>query len=287
MEIEDKNKTIVFCGLPASGKTTFLGALSYLVDNEEIKKELEFAGLPADRRFFNELADKWLECEPMLRTHLMSKEQIILKLKKDDLVFSLNLPDMSGETWDNLWREHEIDKSVLDKFEDSDSVIFFIHADNISSPVSILQGNAMIKSLIDDNCSVTAERTTSWIPSEHAPTQAIVVDILQKLASNFLKKSKVKKLAIVFSAWDTTDGSVSPRQLIEKEMPLLHQYLNCHFDYQYWQVFGVSAQGGNLKDSQQQQELLEREFPSKRVKVVTEEEEHSDLTKIISWILSK
>ena len=76
MNIKQQEVKVIFCGLPSSGKTSFLGALSYLATSDEIDKELELVGLPIERHFFNVLAEKWVSCEPMLRTKVSSTDKI-------------------------------------------------------------------------------------------------------------------------------------------------------------------------------------------------------------------
>jgi hypothetical protein len=42
-------KNILICGLPASGKTTFIAALWYLLSNREISTALKLGSLPEER----------------------------------------------------------------------------------------------------------------------------------------------------------------------------------------------------------------------------------------------
>ena len=284
MTIKKQETKIIFCGLPSSGKTTFLGALSYLAANDEVGKELELAGLPTERHFFNELAHQWVCCEPMLRTKVSSSEKIEMTLKKNDQHFLIEMPDLSGETWDELWIEHELDTNIVSFLNETSGIVFFIHVDKLKVPMSICDETSIVQPKISDNTdNIQLEK---WKPTEHSTTQSIVVDLLGKIASQL--KGVNKKLVVVLSAWDTISDSPSPISFIEKELPLLYQYLDCKFDYEQVDIFGVSAQGGSLDQQAQKDMLLDEDEPSKRIKVTKNGTEYSqDLTQILSCLVDE
>ncbi len=284
MTIKKQENKILFCGLPSSGKTTFLGALSYLAENNEVDKELELVGLPTERYFFNELAEQWVCCEPMLRTKVSSSEKIEMTLKKNDQLFLIEMPDLSGETWSELWAEHELDTKLISFLNETSGIVFFIHADKLVAPMSICDESSIAQQEL--SCNTDNLKFEKWNPTEHTPTQSIVVDLLKKISSQL--EGCNKKLAIVLSAWDTiTDGS-SPIGFIEKELPLLFQYLDCKFDYEYVDIFGVSAQGGNLDEKKEKGILLDIDEPSKRIKITKNGTVYSeDLTQILSWVVNE
>ena len=60
MDNNTESLSVMICGLPASGKTTFLGALSYSINSQEIETSLKYDGLPEDRTYLNQLAERWL-----------------------------------------------------------------------------------------------------------------------------------------------------------------------------------------------------------------------------------
>lgn len=284
MDINQQEVKVIFCGLPSSGKTTFLGALSYLAESDEVDKDLELVGLPMERHFFNELSEQWVNCEPMLRTKVSSSDKIEMTLKKNDQLFHIEMPDLSGETWRELWTEHELDEQLVSFLNETNGVIFFIHADKLVVPMSISDESSITQPTSSGNQD--DEKFEEWKPLEHTPTQSIVVDLLRKVSSQ-LRNTK-KKLAVVLSAWDTLPSGTSPINYIEKELPLLFQYLNSKFDYEQVEIFGVSAQGGSLERQEDKDILLDKDEPSKRIKITQTGEEHSeDLTQILSWLVNE
>lgn len=270
---------IMFCGLPFSGKTTFLGALSYLAIHDEIDKDMRFIGLPAQRAFFNKLSEQWLRCEEMSRTLISSQDVIEMKLEKGEEIYSLELPDLSGETWRELWVSHELASNLQSYLASATGVVFFIHSNEIKVPMSIADEQAIIGSQPPENNAQIEE----WDAIEHSSTQAIVVDLLRKVS---LEMNTSKRLALVLSAWDTQDED--PREFVNREMPLLSQYLKAGLDYEEFKIFGVSAQGGCLKTEESKLCLLDVDEPSNRVKVTLDGNTyHSDLTTVLSWVVGK
>lgn len=126
---------------------------------------------------------------------------------------------------------------------------------------------------------------TLWEPAK-ADEQAKVVDILQALAD--YAPERKWRLGIVVSAWDIVLNStpnVTPRAWIERNTPLLRQYLNSNPESFDVGIFGVSAQGGDPeKDAIKLQNV---DTPSERVIVIMDEYKGHDLTRVVMWVTNK
>ncbi|MEZ8885313.1 hypothetical protein AB4511_16750 [Vibrio sp. 10N.222.54.F6] len=277
------DKKIVFCGLPASGKTTFLGALSYLAESNNDSNALKLEGLQEQRHFFNLLADTWVDCEPMMRTKVDSQDSIEMTLSSTDLKFNVEMPDLSGETWASIWSEHEISPVVYSFLNQCSSLAFFIHVDQISTPLNLSEENSMLRG--STSTVLQAEKAEVWNAGKHASTQAKTVDLLLKASS--MMRNVNKRVAVILSAWDTVKpNEQSPHDFVKIQTPLLYQYLNSGFDFSEFQIFGVSAQGGCLMEHKDV--LLDVDDPTHRIKVIEENgTQHSDLTKILSWLANE
>ncbi|PKF49273.1 hypothetical protein [Enterovibrio nigricans] len=241
-----KEIKLTFCGLPESGKTSFLAALSHLSNSCEIATDLKLESLPKHRYFINNLADRWLGCEEVLRTQVSNRDRLEMTVSKGSQRFRLEMPDLSGETWKNLWVDHELDNENISFINQSHGILFFIHCDNIQYPYTI--GDVQVMNYTTDSNGDEKAKPAPWNPSIHTPTQTIVVDLLSKLFS--LIDNREARLAIVLSAWDKADEGIAPTAFIQRELPLLGQYLNSKLDFQYVEIFGVSAQGGDLKNNE-------------------------------------
>ena len=277
-------KSLLICGLPESGKTTFLGALAYVLSSQEIKTELNFDGLVEDREYINALAETWLNCEPMERTKLVDSSVVELKLRNENEVFSLSIPDLSGETWKGLWSSRRGPLNVLELSERSDVILLCIHCDNYSKPTSITDFQRYSQALGEE---ILEAETENWDPDKHTSTQTMLVDLLQTLSKKPLGLVG-RRLAIQLSAWDLVkELNETPLKVLESRFPLLHQYLESGFDYSEWRVFGLSAQGGDLKKPQEIDRLSALDNPSERVVLVDDKFESHDLTLPMKWLFSK
>jgi hypothetical protein len=286
--------TLLICGLPESGKTTFLGALSYLMTSREIETMLAHGGLPSERAYMNQLADRWCQCDKMERTRYGEEESVTLNFIQGEIPLEIRFPDLSGETWKQVWEHHQCSIELAKLASEANGIVIFIHADTINKPLSVIHAKQMADAisgpsdLTDQTPSSHAMEVTetAWSPSEHTPTQAILTALLQLLCSIHSGEKK-EKVAIVLSAWDTVENT-TPKQFIENELPLLYQFLESRFYYNDWKAFGVSAQGGDLDspDSDIKNELLSMDKQSERIKIQTNESSSHDLTKILDWALS-
>ena len=90
-------------GLPASGKTTFLGALAYTITNGMLGTNMFELDKVENLDYMNGLAITWSKCEEVGRTNLGQYESNKLFLR-DSLSnkVELSMPDQSGEEFKNI-----------------------------------------------------------------------------------------------------------------------------------------------------------------------------------------
>lgn len=280
-------KKILIAGLPNSGKTTYLGALVYILDSGEIETALKYDGDPENRKYLNKIVNAWLKFERMERTHYSSEECIELNLLNNDEKILLKIPDLSGETWKELWSQRQCSESVANLMSDVNCMMFFIHCDNIEKPISIMEIKRQQVALGEVQ---TSDDISNWQPDKHCSTQVMAVDILQTIAEENTNKPSIN-LAIILSAWDTVvELNCTPEEFIQNKLPLLSQYIQSKHDYPNFSVYGVSAQGADLdlvgdKLEQQIQKLNKVEKPSERVQIVGKQDYKHDLSFPIKKLL--
>ena len=110
------NKKIFIMGAPNAGKSTFLGALWNSVNQKEIHTELTLKKMVGDSQYLYRLEQKWLEVERLERTVIgQEKEKLSVLLTNgvDDL--EVEFPDLSGETFQNIYESREISFELWDK----------------------------------------------------------------------------------------------------------------------------------------------------------------------------
>lgn len=273
-------KSLLICGLPSSGKTTFIGALAHTVISQEINTSLEFDGLSKERNYLNSLAKRWVACEPMERTHTEQCSTVELKLKKQNEQFLLTIPDLSGETWRDLWVNRNCTELISQLSSQANGLMMFINSDDYKAHLTVTELNQQHKDMNESN---EGDQFNEWDPLEHTPTQTMIVDILQSLSIDMMGGNK-KELIIVLSAWDLAESSdLTPAEYLKEIFPLLSQYITSSFDFSRIKVIGLSAQGGDLKEDIDK--LAAFDLPSERIKLVDNDVTHNDITLPINWFL--
>lgn len=259
-------------GAPNAGKSTYLAALWHSVNQVEMPTKFKLQRMGKDTQYLYGLEKKWLAVEPLERTVIgqeISELTLLLTDGKQDL--EVEFPDLSGETFQNIYENREMSRLLYERIYKANSILYFVNVENIYHGELISEVSERIR---NSGQVEYKERR----PSQDDPTQVQIIDLLQTIAE--IKRRRVK-LGIVFSAWDLIDdmANVNPREYLKYSMPMLWQYLEANhkkFDTAIW---GVSALGGKIDDFE---ELLDIEDPVKRIKVINENMYIShDVTSII------
>lgn len=283
---------ILMCGLPDSGKSTYIAALSYLLEHGDADTGIHYNGPSEESQYIQDLAMKWASCEEIGRTKAHGKVDIDFNLKLAQKEFVLNLPDLDGEKWRDLWVNRRCDIEISKLSYQSTGILLFINLNKIVAPITVETVRKSLASITGGEAEdaedeeVQSDDETEWDPNKHASTQAIIVDFLQSLSNEPMSSNK-KPLAIILSAWDSSEENLKPNAVLENDLPLLAQYLNSEADYKNWVVFGVSAQGGDISNNATKEKLLSEECPENRIIVECEDHKDIDLSRPISWLINQ
>ena len=159
-------------GAPNAGKSTFLGALWNSVNQKEIHTELTLKKMVGDSQYLYRLEQKWLEVERLERTVIgQEKEKLSVLLTNgvDDL--EVEFPDLSGETFQNIYESREISFELWDKISKADAILYFINVEDIHSPEFISE--------ISPELRQEGVKLKERNPCEDDPTQVQIIDLLQ------------------------------------------------------------------------------------------------------------
>lgn len=258
-------------GEPNAGKSTFLAALWHSINQNEIETKLKLKKIIADTQYLCQLENKWEEAEPLGRTEIAHEQdnmRILLTDGADEM--ELEIPDLSGESFQHIYDNRELTIPMKEKIELADIVLYFINVADIRESSFI---SKVPKKLRSEDIPGKKRQ-----PSSDDPTQVQCIDLLQMITK--LKKGKLK-LGILLAAWDMAGESeqTAPKEFLKKRMNMLWQYLEANRTRIDSKIWGVSAQGGSLDDAE---ELCSIEDPIRRIKVFDEGGEcFCDLTRII------
>jgi hypothetical protein len=91
-------------------------------------------------------------------------------------------------------------------------------------------------------------------------------------------------VAVVVSAWDLVgEAQLEPKEWMRREMPLLSQFLQTNQETFESRIYGVSALGGNIKDTRTRSSLIGMTH-SERIVCMGPDCPPHDLTAPILWL---
>jgi len=273
-------------GLPRSGKTTFLAALWHLLNAGEVPTKLELDRLVGDHKHLNAIVESWMQCEEVQRTSIAAETSVSIYVhepatgRKAMLVF----PDLSGESFERQLATRSCSASYVELLQGLGGVLLFVTADRPEDGMTILDIGSVTNEAEELRSSGDANDTQEWTP-QSVPQQVQIVELLQFLQRSPFEMRK-RRVAVIVSAWDVVaESQRSPTQWLEGELPLLYQFLETNIESFEWRVYGVSAQGGDVK-SEQRDELLNA-IPSERITCIGPGSRTHDLTDPIGWLTAE
>jgi hypothetical protein len=315
---------ILAIGMQRTGKTTFLAALWDVVDAGEVSSSLTLQQLDGDNSHLNEIRALWADRKPIPRTLTTKERITSMTLRdvKSGVIGDVSFPDMDGESFARQWTEREWTKNYQEMVERSTGAILFIHPRQVKKGnlireaiplVSLLPEPEDQKETIASSKSGSHEQVdphksdgknesggltgntvlpesvrpaSKLVPkkAEFAPTQVQLVELLQ-----FMVGAKPElhgfRLAVVISAWDLVmKPPTTPEKWLSSNLSLLYQYLVANSDSVPFKVFGVSAQGGELKGKSAVSR--KNNSPSSAIIVTGGDEKSSDITLPLRWVMN-
>lgn len=252
-------------GLPNAGKTTYLAALWYSLNNALQNTMIKLYAME-DAKYLADLSKKWINAEKLDRTKLgYEKTNILIDIvSKNSNIFKLQFPDLSGETFQNQYERREISNELIENIISADGILMFINISDVKDITFISEVPSELIFLIEDKVKI--EPITIRNPKQDDPVQVQVIELLQFV--KLFKNNNPTNLGIILSAWDLAKDlgiDSTPEEYVKKKMNMLWQFIisnSTSFVTSFW---GVSAQGGKLEN---EEELLNYPEPMDRIIVV-------------------
>lgn len=272
-------------GLPRSGKTTFLAALFHLVDSGEVASELRIDSYSGDQSYLNQIVSDWLRCKEVIRTSQAGDTHVELRLiqQVSGTRITLAFPDLAGELFETQVTQRRCSKSYVEGCNLNGGIFLFVSADRPGDEgMTVVEQNAIVGPALDQPQSL---RTA--VPWTHTlmPPQVQLVELLQFMQSPPFNLG-VRRVAVVISAWDLVGNpQPTPDVWLEREMPLLSQFLHANRDAFDFRVYGISALGGDIQDTAQRAKLIAMPH-SERIVCVGHGCSKHDLTAPLLWLSS-
>lgn len=287
MTTQPSNRVLLM-GLPATGKTSFLAALWYLVQHRQIVSRLRLFHLEGDNRYLNQISQAWAAYEQVPHTQIDAETEVLMLLKDaTERTLALAFPDLSGESFNLQWTMRQYTQGY-DKFlRTASGGILFITPLKYRKPIRIDMANPIIEEIaggevkqepLQNDLSAPPK---PWNP-EKSPTQVELVELLQFISNREYFKGPFR-LVVIISAWDRlANFNASPFEWLADTFPLLSQFLESNKSAFETVIYGVSAQGGDYS----QLAALAEKIPSERIQVIGPDVGNPhDLTEPLVWLI--
>ena len=250
---------LVTLGGPKTGKSTYAIALYGGLVNAP-NPELTLVRVLDDIGFLNSGLLALSAGKEVARTDTDVDEVVELLVRTGNgSEVELRIPDRSGELLKGMLASRVWDPSLRTDLQKAGGALLFVSARGLDpgAPADALQDLVPEE---EDDGNLTPR---PWDPSL-MPTDARMVDALQEVN---LVRDRPLPTVVVISAWDLVDANRwNPTSWLHARVPLMAQYLEA-LSGRAAIVFGVSGQGGDLRDPEERQRLLD-EDPWERARAV-------------------
>lgn len=273
------SKPLLIIGKPHSSKTVFIA--QFYSRLQKRKSILSLYKPVDDLSAITAARESLAKGEEPDATSTERSVNLILPIQFGEKQIDLVCPDYGGEQINTILASREVDKKWLEAIKQSDNWIFFIRLNNISEQLDI------------SKITVTEEHTQGRNKVVEIPfsisDQSALIELLQiflhsKEHDYHFKNSKVK-LTVVLTCWDELETEEKPKQVLQKYLPLLLNFIESNWSSEKLKIIGLSAQGFPL-DSEENKEKYQIEGSENFGFLVKEDgQKTSDITELITEAL--
>lgn len=283
-------KRYYMMGIPESGKTTFLVAFTFMLEDqtEGTRLHLNPSEPPEGMtKEFKEEMDHWGKFEPLTHTRVgqIHKMKYTLYDEKEER-YILEIPDRYGEIFSNIVLNRYIEDETREEWLAADKILFFVNLKrmNIGSQEELLTELPQEMQQLLKNGKESLEKKKDADKKFILPDQFMLVELLQMLQEIRKNGTFIK---FIISAWDSLNlQSIDyekqlPEIIFEKYLPFVYQFLKSNSNSIKAEFWGVSAQGSDLLNKEEIKKMSQALDSMERVIVVDSKGEVShDLSKI-------
>lgn len=309
MKDMDKKKVFMI-GMPSSGKTTYLASLCRLLlyGGQETGWKLDVKDVPEGFERVQILIKNINSYKAVKRTYGLELNNVALSLYNQNQEWmQFVVPDSSGEIFRDLVYDRRIASNIMDHIVESDMLLFFINVNTMiweeriklgeKSAIKQLneeQGDKVTQSAEDIVEEYARDRENEQIKSKEQVknkekeqkkynNQSALVELLQIII--YLVPHSLN-IRFVISAWDLVEKEfkqekVTPKEYIKIKLPLLYQYLEFNSKLIDYEIWGVSAQGGDFDDEDDLKKLQSNNGEDYICVVDSKADTSKDLTKLL------
>lgn len=305
------NNGVILAGLSETGKTSYLALLFHAIV-EERADGLSLGRFDDDREHITEISDVLLASKVADHTTIADEQDVTLSLTYDGVDFVLNIPDLSGETWEHALVDRRWSTSLDDAVASATGFMVFVHCKDINDGLTIVDAKQAEAAILGDDGPIDEGRTETHNAQVEGPateatqadddaqgtgadededeekrckqlTQVSLIELIQFFAGACPRPIRV---SLVISAWDREPETLKPQEWLSKNAPMLAQFLEVDTDEVEATVWGVSAQGADLSDERVREKYKDKD-PIDRARIHAADGTEVGVAAPLLWVLSR
>lgn len=237
-----KQKRCLIAGLPYAGKSTYLGALWYVVNNAANKDAFALkaseSNPPEDVEQLAALSRRWMRVEDMERTSTDVPNNICFNLtpKGGGEDFELYVPDFKGESVHQIITGNQ-PKELDEWCNSSDTLLYMM---NEIRPDRFADDYYQDEDEVDKAEELPKVSAVPDFDPKRMPICAQNMLVLRYLTT----LNAFSKVVICLTAWDkvmSDNADITPEEYVREESPALYNFIKYHCPNAVF--YGLSAQG--------------------------------------------
>lgn len=280
-------KKIFMIGMPSSGKTSYLAALVRLLDSgQSAEWKMDVRDIPKGLENIRNMIKNLDSYQIVGRTQGIDLYDVELNLYNPNKEYrQFIVPDTSGEIYRDLVYDRWIPSKIMEQIVKSDRLLFFINVNTMISEKRMKLGETSAIKLLDKEHGNAETKNTENKEEDTKKynDQSALVELLQNII--YLVPLSLH-IRFVISAWDLVEkeygtDKLLPVEYIRRKLPLLYQYLISNSKKIHYDIWGVSAQGGDF-DNKDDLEKLQNDSSDDGVYIIDSRGGRSkDLTRLL------
>ena len=280
----DKTNSIMVLGKPNSGKTVYSAQL-YGRLTRGVEQQIAIRNTPENLDIFQEALERLAEGNNPQRTTSSQFANVSLPLViKNEKEVDLTWFDYAGEQLTHIFESRSVNEKWAETLINANGWMVFIR----------LNDETKYKHKIEDlltNRDVIKKGKTKQEETDSVDANIWWIELFQIIlhVCNLKRSQRISKpkLAIVLSCYDQISNSTStttPKEIFEKELPLLNQFLHSNWEQDRISIWGLSSLGRAL-DKRSQNTFVDN-GPENQGWIISPDnpERSADLTSPIVWI---
>ena len=270
------NKPILIIGKPNSSKTVFLA--QFYTRLQKNKSKLSLYKAVGDLTPISAARESLAKGEEPQSTPTSRSVKFLLPIQFDNQQIDLLCPEYGGEQLNNILNTREVDKNWIESIKECNNWIFFIRLTSINKLLDLSDINPTEENILGDKIEPEVVHTIS--------DQSSFIELFQILLHikehNYHFKNDKIKLTVVLTCWDELEIDEKPKQVLQKRLPLLLNFIESNWETDKLKIIGLSAQGFPL-NSEENKEKYQIEGSENFGYLVNEDgQKTNDITELIS-----